>query len=77
MPKVFIAIAAMALFGVVPAQAEQAPAPLEWIEPAQVQSVEPSAGECCRTCRKGKACGDSCIARDKDCHQPPGCACDA
>ena len=38
-------------------------------------SVDPS-GECCKVCTKGKACGDSCIARDKDCHQPPGCACD-
>jgi hypothetical protein len=32
---------------------------------------------CCKTCRKGKACGDSCIARDKLCEQPKGCACDA
>jgi hypothetical protein len=31
---------------------------------------------CCKTCTKGKACGDSCIAKNKDCHQPPGCACD-
>lgn len=31
---------------------------------------------CCKVCRKGKACGDSCIAREKQCHQPPGCACD-
>lgn len=34
------------------------------------------AQACCKVCRKGKACGDSCISRDKDCHQPPGCACD-
>ena len=33
--------------------------------------------ECCKVCTKGKACGNSCIARSKDCHQPPGCACDA
>jgi hypothetical protein len=32
---------------------------------------------CCKICRKGKACGNSCIARNKTCHQPPGCACDA
>lgn len=32
---------------------------------------------CCKTCRKGKACGDSCIAADKTCHKPRGCACDA
>jgi endonuclease YncB( thermonuclease family) len=31
---------------------------------------------CCMVCKTGKACGDSCIARYKTCHQPPGCACD-
>lgn len=31
---------------------------------------------CCKVCSKGKACGNSCIARDKQCHQPRGCACD-
>lgn len=31
---------------------------------------------CCKVCSVGKACGNSCISRDKDCHQPPGCACD-
>lgn len=30
---------------------------------------------CCKTCSKGKPCGNSCIARNKRCHQPPGCAC--
>lgn len=41
---------------------------------------EPAADEpssCCRTCKKGKACGDSCIAKDAECNEPPGCACDA
>lgn len=33
-------------------------------------------GTCCKTCTKGKACGNTCIARDKVCHRPPGCACD-
>lgn len=32
--------------------------------------------KCCKVCRKGKACGDGCIARDKQCHKGPGCACD-
>ena len=32
--------------------------------------------ECCKVCHKGKACGDSCIARSKACHKPRGCACD-
>jgi hypothetical protein len=31
---------------------------------------------CCRTCTKGKACGDSCIAKTSTCTKPPGCACD-
>lgn len=39
-------------------------------------SIELAPRECCKICRKGKACGDSCIARDKKCHKPPGCACD-
>jgi hypothetical protein len=33
--------------------------------------------QCCKVCRKGKACGNSCISRTKTCHKPPGCACDA
>jgi competence protein ComEC len=32
---------------------------------------------CCRICTRGKACGNSCIRRDYQCRQPPGCACDA
>jgi hypothetical protein len=39
-----------------------------------VQAVAPA---CCRVCSSGKACGNSCISRDKQCHQPRGCACDA
>lgn len=31
---------------------------------------------CCKTCSAGKACGDSCISREKRCHKAPGCACD-
>ena len=30
---------------------------------------------CCKVCRAGKACGDSCISRDKACHKGKGCAC--
>lgn len=33
------------------------------------------ADGCCKRCSKGKPCGDSCIAKDKACHKPPGCAC--
>jgi hypothetical protein len=40
------------------------------------QTAVSSALECCKVCSKGKACGDSCIARSRACHKPPGCACD-
>lgn len=30
---------------------------------------------CCRVCREGKACGDSCISRTQTCNVGPGCAC--
>jgi endonuclease YncB( thermonuclease family) len=32
---------------------------------------------CCKICRKGKACGNSCISRRYTCRKQPGCACDA
>lgn len=32
---------------------------------------------CCKVCDIGKACGDTCISRDYDCHVGPGCACNA
>lgn len=32
--------------------------------------------QCCKICRKGKACGNSCISRGYTCRKPPGCACD-
>ncbi|MFO0632344.1 MAG: hypothetical protein U0168_05790 [Nannocystaceae bacterium] len=39
-------------------------------------AAEPSpARACCRVCRKGKPCGDACIAADRQCHAAPGCAC--
>lgn len=36
----------------------------------------PSAQYCCKTCTVGKACGNTCISREKTCHVGPGCACD-
>lgn len=30
---------------------------------------------CCKVCRKGKACGDSCINRSYTCRKGSGCAC--
>lgn len=34
-----------------------------------------TAPGCCRICREGKACGDTCIERSDTCHVGPGCAC--
>jgi hypothetical protein len=34
-----------------------------------------AARECCKVCKKGKPCGDTCIEKDDVCHLPPGCAC--
>jgi hypothetical protein len=64
MPKAIGLWAVCVLASAVPTQA--------WVSIA----APPSAEECCKVCHKGKACGNSCIARDKICHQPPGCACD-
>lgn len=33
------------------------------------------AAACCKVCKAGKACGNTCISRDKACHTPKGCAC--
>ena len=33
--------------------------------------------DCCKVCSKGKACGNSCIRADYNCHKGVGCACDA
>jgi hypothetical protein len=33
--------------------------------------------QCCRVCKKGKACGNGCISQERQCTKAPGCACDA
>lgn len=38
-------------------------------------SPQPSTTSCCKICRKGKACGNSCISVNYTCHKGPGCAC--
>ena len=35
-----------------------------------------AAQDCCKVCTAGKACGDTCISREKTCRVGPGCACD-
>lgn len=48
-------------------------------QPVQVQTrpapAPPPRRACCRICRTGKACGDSCIARNRTCRVGVGCAC--
>lgn len=47
-------------------------------EPAPSPPTSPSPPRtCCRVCRTGKPCGDSCIASNKTCRTPGGCACSA
>jgi hypothetical protein len=48
---------------------EDEPTIATWIEQAQ------QAQSCCKHCTKGKPCGNSCIAANSKCKQPPGCAC--
>ena len=63
-----------------PAPMERLPAPAEpppsfFLPPSAPTDCRPRA-TCCRICRKGKACGDSCIERSLTCHKGRGCACD-
>jgi hypothetical protein len=48
---------------------------LSGFEPIKIDGDQLTSG-CCKVCKKGKACGDSCIARNKTCHKGRGCACD-
>ncbi|KAA2317161.1 hypothetical protein E0K93_02315 [Puniceibacterium sp. HSS470] len=42
----------------------------------QLGAGGPMLASCCKICRKGKACGNSCISASYACHKGPGCACD-
>lgn len=33
------------------------------------------AQACCKICKAGKACGDTCIAKEHTCTKGQGCAC--
>lgn len=51
---------------------------VDCVSPDGVTSADTLLSEskkCCKVCRKGKACGDSCIAKSKTCTKGPGCAC--
>lgn len=61
-----------------PVEEPKKPVIVEPEPPAPVPVIVPSAPStfCCKVCKAGKACGDSCISRDKTCHKGDGCACD-
>ena len=50
-------------------------APSDWRKGKRLDQLD--ARNCCKTCKKYKACGDSCVKRSNSCKKPPGCACDA
>jgi hypothetical protein len=41
-----------------------------------ISTVE-TTPQCCRSCIKGKPCGDGCISAARQCRRDPGCACSA
>jgi len=45
------------------------------LHPDPEESSNTSNTACCKMCRNGKACGDSCIPWSQSCHHKPGCAC--
>ena len=55
---------------------ERPPASSFWERVEELQPEKIVNAACCKTCRKGKACGDSCISKSKNCHKGVGCACD-
>lgn len=54
--------------------APEAPPPAD--TPAVTETPPPAEPPpCCRVCVRGKPCGNTCIAQDRECRSPPGCAC--
>jgi micrococcal nuclease len=56
--------------------------PWEWrkgkpstAEETSVPARSVPAPQCCKTCRSGQACGDTCIPHGQTCTRLPGCAC--
>ena len=59
-----------------PVAAATAEGALEYLRGLAAPQEAQFADSCCKRCSKGKACGDSCIARDRTCRKGTGCACD-
>lgn len=58
-----------------PTTVSDQPLKTAFVFPNKIKREHPQLIACCKICRKGKACGDSCIARYKTCHKGQGCAC--
>lgn len=61
-------------------QSEQSPSdaslmPEATQAPRESEEESAPAGGCCKICKRGCPCGDSCISCSKICHKGPGCAC--
>lgn len=52
-----------------------AAAMLALIAPVTAASPVCATEICCKRCKAGKPCGDSCIAKTSKCKRPKGCAC--
>ena len=52
-------------------------APWDWRQGERLSKESNTNEVCCKICKKGKACGDSCIKLSYTCTKSPGCACDA
>lgn len=70
------AMQACASYAAEEAEAEPATpnSPADSARPTPTPARQP-ARTCCRVCRAGKPCGDSCIAKSRTCRVGPGCAC--
>jgi hypothetical protein len=71
-----IAVTLLVLGSAVPASALTLPDLLRPAAPANQSLIPTPVQGCCKHCSQGKACGDSCISRNDECHVGPGCACD-
>lgn len=66
-----IPLLALAFLAVAPGPSSAA------VTPGATCSISDGQQTCCKRCRKGKPCGDTCIARNRTCNTPRGCACAA
>jgi hypothetical protein len=47
-----------------------------WTPSEPAETTPSQRGACCKICRKGCACGNTCISCSKTCRVGVGCACD-